>query len=488
MRLRRVIGCWVTGRIGGSSSLLSRRERSTPKSAKEQEQRRCAKVRRSGPPLRLFAECRSAMAWPRAFVPFALFVLACSYLGVSVAAAQPALETTGEAWVTRGADGAARVQLWFFWSKRCPHCLHARPWLEALPVRHPWIELHSLELLDHPEHIERYVSMAAALGQEARSVPAFVFCGQMRTGFDSPDTTGRRLMEALEACRSDAGRLRAATPGMSEVVDLPLVGETNAADLSLPVLTLVLAGLDSFNPCAFFVLLFLLSMLVHAGSRGRMLAIGGIFVTISGVVYFLFMAAWLNLFLVIGELEWVTLGAGLLAVLMGGLNVKDYFWFKRGVSLSIPEAAKPGLFQRMRGLLRAESLPAMVLGTLVLAVVANSYELLCTAGFPMVFTRVLTLSQLPASGYYGYLVLYNLVYVIPLAAIVALFARTLGSRKLSEHEGRILKLVSGLMMLELGLVLTLAPSWLNSLLTAVVLLGLALGVSYLLVKSQRQVG
>ena len=428
------------------------------------------------------------MAWPRAFVPFALFVLACSYLGVSVAAAQPALETTGEAWVTRGADGAARVQLWFFWSKRCPHCLHARPWLEALPVRHPWIELHSLELLDHPEHIERYVSMAAALGQEARSVPAFVFCGQMRTGFDSPDTTGRRLMEALEACRSDAGRLRAATPGMSEVVDLPLVGETNAADLSLPVLTLVLAGLDSFNPCAFFVLLFLLSMLVHAGSRGRMLAIGGIFVTISGVVYFLFMAAWLNLFLVIGELEWVTLGAGLLAVLMGGLNVKDYFWFKRGVSLSIPEAAKPGLFQRMRGLLRAESLPAMVLGTLVLAVVANSYELLCTAGFPMVFTRVLTLSQLPASGYYGYLVLYNLVYVIPLAAIVALFARTLGSRKLSEHEGRILKLVSGLMMLELGLVLTLAPSWLNSLLTAVVLLGLALGVSYLLVKSQRQVG
>jgi len=213
-----------------------------------------------------------------------------------------------------------------------------------------------------------------------------------------------------------------------------------------------------------------------------MLAIGGIFVAVSGVVYFLFMAAWLNLFLLIGELEWVTLGAGLLAVAIGAIHVKDYFWFKQGISLSIPESAKPGLFERMRGLLRAENLPAMVLGTLVLAVVANSYELLCTAGFPMVFTRVLTLNELPASGYYGYLALYNLVYVIPLAVIVALFARTLGSRKLSEHEGRVLKLMSGLMMLELGLVLTLAPAWLNSLLTAVLLLGLALGLSYLVVR------
>jgi len=403
-----------------------------------------------------------------------------------VAVAQPTTDAGSEMWVATAPDGSPRVQLWFFWSKRCPHCLEARPWVEALPAHHPWLELHSLELIDHPEHVRRYVSMAASLGQEARSVPAFLFCGQMRTGFAGPDTSGRRILDELQTCYLAARGADTGAAVMTEVVDLPLIGEANAADMSLPALTLVLAGLDSFNPCAFFVLLFLLSLLVHAGSRSRMLAIGGIFVVVSGAVYFLFMAAWLNLFLLIGELEWVTLGAGLLAVIIGAINVKDYFWLRRGVSLSIPEGAKPGLFQRMRGLLRAESLPAMVIGTLVLAVVANSYELLCTAGFPMVFTRVLTLKQLPTSGYYGYLVLYNLVYVIPLGVIVVLFARTLGARKLSEREGRVLKLVSGLMMLELGLVLTLAPTWLNSLLTALLLLGAALGLSYLIVRPQRR--
>jgi hypothetical protein len=181
----------------------------------------------------------------------------------------------------------------------------------------------------------------------------------------------------------------------------------------------------------------------------------------------------------------VTGGAGALALLIGAVNVKDFLWFHRGVSLSIPEAAKPGLFQRMRGLLRAESLAAMIAGTLVLALVANSYELLCTAGFPMVFTRALTLHQLSGAGYYGYLALYNLVYVIPLLLLVLLFARTLGARRLSEAQGRALKLLSGLMMLELGLVLLLRPEWLSHLLTAAALLGLALGLTYILVRAEQ---
>jgi hypothetical protein len=238
---------------------------------------------------------------------------------------------------------------------------------------------------------------------------------------------------------------------------VPLLGELDPAAVSLPVFTLVLAGLDAFNPCAFFVLFFLLSLMVHARSRARMLVIGGTFVLFSGLVYFLFMAAWLNLFLVVGGAAVVTTLAGLVALLVGGLNVKDYFFFRRGPSLSIPDHAKPGLFARMRRLLAADHLGAMLIGTLVLALAANSYELLCTAGFPMVYTRVLTLHDLSAAAYYGYLALYNLVYVLPLLAIVLVFTFTLGTKKLTERQGRILKLLSGLMMLGLGAVMLLAP-------------------------------
>jgi len=221
-----------------------------------------------------------------------------------------------------------------------------------------------------------------------------------------------------------------------------------------------------------FVLLFLLSLLVNTRSRRRMLFIGGVFVFFSGAIYFLFMAAWLNLFLLAGVQEVFTLAAGAVAVAMAFINIKDFFMPGRGVSLSIPEAKKPGLFQRMRKLLQADNLPALTLGTVTLAVAANSYELLCTSGLPMVYTRVLTLEGLSGADYYLYLLLYNLIYVIPLLTIVLLFSLSLGRRKLQPKEGRLLKLLSGSMMLGLGAGLLLAPQMLSSI-TAVLAVILA---------------
>jgi hypothetical protein len=165
----------------------------------------------------------------------------------------------------------------------------------------------------------------------------------------------------------------------------------------------------------------------------------------------------------LGEIALVTTAAGGLAIVIALINIKDYFWFRKGISLSIPDAAKPGLYQRVRGLLRADSLPALTLGTIALAIAANSYELLCTAGFPMIYTRLLTLSELPPWQHYAYLAFYNVVYVIPLMVITVIFTYTLGSRKLSETEGRLLKLVSGTMMLGLGILLIVAPAALNDL-------------------------
>lgn len=356
--------------------------------------------------------------------------------------------------VEADAPAGGTVELHFFWSRACPHCQAARPFVEALPARLPWLRLHSLEVGD-PANGAVYDRMARAVGEEASSVPAFLFCGRMMVGFDAPETTGAELLAGLEDCRAGVAAAR------PETLRVPMFGELRRDELSLPLLTLLIAGLDAFNPCAFFVLLFLLSLLVHARSRARMLFVGGTFVLFSGLIYYLFMAAWLHVFRWAGELRAVTVAAGLLAVAVAATNVKDYFLFRRGPSLSIPEGAKPGLFQRMRALLRADSLPALAVGTVVLAVAANSYELLCTAGFPMVYTRILTLSGVGPAAHHGWLAAYNAIYVLPLLAIVLVFTWTLGGRKLGEAEGRLLKLVSGLMMLGLGLLLLVAPERLS---------------------------
>lgn len=388
-----------------------------------------------------------------------------------------------EPWLKQGADGKPEVQLYFFWSLTCPHCTAAHPYIDTIPQARPWVHLHSLELSRHPEYVRLFEEMAQQTGTLAVSVPTFMFCGEAHTGWDSDETTGAFLRQRLDTCRAqaptEASQADLAAPESGEsTIHLPMLGEVNASSLSLPVLTLVLAGLDAFNPCAFFVLLFLLSMMAHQRNRRRMLLIGGVFVLVSGVMYFAFMSAWLNVFQLFGHLAWVTAAAGALAVFVGIVNTKDFFLFERGITLSIPESKKPDIFRRARAILVAENLPAMLAATLFLAIAANFYELLCTAGFPMVYTRLLTLAELTPAARYAYLAAYNLVYVTPLALIVFFFARTLGARKLTEREGRLLKLMSGVMMLALGGLLLLAPELVGRAGVAFLLMALAVSVTW----------
>ena len=416
------------------------------------------------------------MKFPRLAIFIFFLTLAGSVLSAFAA------DKLEQPWYSMTGGKSVSVNLYFFWSKKCPHCLAAVPFIEVLNQKYDWLSVQSRELTEHPEHVDQYLSMAARVGQEARSVPAFLWCGNMVVGYDNTENMGAYLERELIKCYEwiKINSLQQQQQPQPEnlfnnpVISIPLLGTLSLTDYSLPVYTIILAGLDAFNPCAFFVLLFLLSLLVHAKSRKRILIVGSVFVLFSGIVYFLFMAAWLNVFLIMGQINIITLAAGLLAIAIALINIKDYFWFKHGVSLSIPDSARPGLYQRTRKLVTAGSTSAMVMATLGLAAFANLYEFLCTAGFPMVFTRILTMEELPAATYYLYLVLYNIIYIIPLLMIVIVFTVTFGMKKLQQQQGRQLKLLSGVMMLLLGLVLVVAPDWLSNALAAIGLLLCAL--------------
>lgn len=246
-------------------------------------------------------------------------------------------------------------------------------------------------------------------------------------------------------------------PPDTNAITAPLIGTITVSQIGLPLFTIIIGGLDGFNPCAMWVLCFLLSLVIYAKSRAKILMIGGIFVIASGVIYFLFMAAWLNLFLFVGYVTPLRIAVGVVAVVMGLINCKDFFFFKHGISLTIPESAQPKLFKKMRDVVHTAALPGMIAGAVALAVTANLIELLCTAGFPAIYTRILTLQDFSTAQYYLYLVFYNVVYVIPLAVIVGVFAWKMGGHKLTEKEGRILKLIGGALMLALGLIMLIKP-------------------------------
>jgi hypothetical protein len=403
--------------------------------------------------------------------------------------------------------GKVQLHLHVFWSVSCPHCAKAHAFLGELQKRHDWLKVYSYEVSGTPANMELYRVMAASLGKRAGQVPAFFYCKQLAVGFTSDETTGKQLEAALVYYRNalqkqvDQRRPPAAAvlplllgppdggeaaepeldlevpppPPEPQTVEVPWWGAVKADEVSLPALTVVLGGLDSFNPCAFFVLLILLGLMLHTGSRRKMLLVGCVFVFVSGLVYFLFMAAWLNLFFLVGHLRAITLAAGVVALVAAAINVKDYFWFKQGVTLSMSDSARSRLVGRMTGLIGRTGFLPVVAGTAALAFAANMYELLCTSGFPLVYTRVLTLRELPPAGYYGYLALYNVIYVAPLFLIVVAFSLTLSSRKLTEYQGRVLKLVSGMMMLALGAILVIDPALLNNVVGAGVTLAVSVG-------------
>ncbi|MBV7316511.1 cytochrome C biosynthesis protein [Shewanella sp. NIFS-20-20] len=410
-------------------------------------------------------------------------------------------------WQQTNSDQELQIPMYFFWSETCPHCAKAHPFVDKLTEHYPWIALQSHQVTA-PGALALWKQVATATGQNTTSVPFFAFCGQSSVGYSSDDVTGAFIEQQLRQCyQSYGGTLEQApmitaaaastqaplfatcsqqslagdgscdAPAVTQVqpVSIPFIGTVAPEKLSLPLLTVVLAGVDAFNPCAFFVLLFLLSIMVNAKSRGRMLLVGGIFVFFSGFIYFLFMIAWLNIFELLGaggDGGTIIMIAGLLALFAGVINIKEFFGQKGKVSLSMSASNRTGLIKRMGKLSSATSLGAMILGTTVLAILANAYELLCTAGFPMIYTSVLTLHDLPDVERYLYLVLYNLVYVIPLAVIVIVFSMTLGKRKLTEKEGESLKLMSGIMMLGLGSMLVLDPT---SMQNPVLAIGLILG-------------
>jgi len=442
--------------------------------------------------------------------------------------------TTNDAIWINTQDQQVAVKLHFFWSKTCPHCREAHPFIDALGERFDWIELHDYAISE-PGNVDKLMQMGQQTGVEPKSVPYFAICGEAVVGYNSHDVTGRYILERLVNCyqrhggKADIGTklddFLASSPvqstplfetcgdsgddpqadgscGMSfdqasainpaptvQPVDIPWIGAVHPEQMSLPVLTVVLAGVDAFNPCAFFVLLFLLSIMVNAGSRKRMLLIGGIFVFFSGLIYFVFMSAWLNLFQLLGGGDGgiIITCAGILALVAAMVNIKDYFYGRGDVSLSMSIENRGSLIKRMGKLSKASSLPTMILGSTILAILANAYELLCTAGFPMIYTSVLSLSDLNSLERYLYLIAYNVVYVIPLAAIVIVFSMTLGKRKLTEKEGEVLKLMSGIMMLGLGGMLVINPNVLQNVVFSVGLILGSIVLTFIIVKIKRYI-
>ena len=360
----------------------------------------------------------------------------------------------------------------------CPHCAKAELFLTQLKQEHPALHIVMQDVSTAPAALERLKLLAESMNVKSARVPAFAVGGQLILGFSDEATTGKLIRDALTqqgvtaalpnepstSCEAEESLSCGpdtpppAQPSPSDSFQITFLGHTlTLDDVGLPLFTLAMGLLDGFNPCSMWVLILMISLLAPMNNRGRMFAVAGTFVLVEGIAYFLFMAAWLNLFIFIGLSRVSELAIAAIALVAGAINLKDFWAYGWGVSLSIPKAAKPGIYTRIRAILQAKNLTGAIIGAVVLAVLVQIVEFLCTSGFPALFTRILTLKEPDAFGYYAYLLLYNLAYMLDDIMVLSIGVITLSQRRLQEKEGRWLKLISGLVMVGLGVYLIVYP-------------------------------
>lgn len=361
--------------------------------------------------------------------------------------------------VTQPADIEVFVQ------EGCPHCANALAFLQVLKREQPALSIVIHDVVHEPAALERLRLIANGQDINSVRVPAFQVGGQLIFGYSDEAGTDQLLRSLLAKVRipqhqDDSGNCTIEAPLSCEAAqDIDFFGYKLSLDrLGLPLFTLAIGLLDGFNPCSIWVLLLMISLLASMKDRARMFMIAGTFVAVEGLVYFIFMAAWLNLFLLIGLSRASEIAIAVIALLVGAINLKDFRFYRRGVSLTIPDAVKPGIYARIRKILQAQNLTGALIGAVVLAVLVQIVEFMCTSGFPALYTRILTLKQPDSLGYYGYLLLYNLAYMFDDVIVLAIGIVTLSQRRLQEREGRLLKLISGLAMIGIGVYLLLKPA------------------------------
>ncbi|MFB6290875.1 MAG: hypothetical protein ABEJ25_04015 [Candidatus Bipolaricaulia bacterium] len=383
-----------------------------------------------------------------------------------------------------GGQGNKTV-LYFFKSKGCPYCAKEEPFLEELEKKYPTLKVVEKEISTSNENVKLLKNMGEEYGKEIRGVPATFLGEDVWVGFTKK--IGSQIEKKVEYCvenrcinplvklKGEGYTSETAENKKKETIKVPFFGTVDLSSLSTFMSTALIAFVDGFNPCSLWVLTFLLGLLIYTKSRKKIIVVGLTFLAVTATAYGLFILGLFSAFQYIGQLLWIRILVAVIAFSFGLVNVKDYFWFKEGISFTIPERLKPRIADKFRNLTqKSHSLPALVGATLLIALGITLAELPCTAGFPVVWTGILNAQNVSRSTFAILFVIYMVIYLLDELLVFGTVSITLQSSKLQEEHGRTLKLIGGALMLTLAVSFLVAPELMTTLMGSLKVFGAAI--------------
>lgn len=407
------------------------------------------------------------------------------------------------------------VNVYIFEGEGCPYCAKAIAFLQGLAAEDVRIVLHDFEVYHDLENREYFFAFGAVHGFEPQYVPTIFIGDQYWVGFSDtiqvemerkiqtclvsacvdygvdilPDSVFLDGIEPIDTSPPEAIPPSEASPtegrdGFS--ITLPIFGTINLADRSLLLSTLLIAFVDGFNPCSIWVLSMLLAITLNARSRKKVLIVGFVFIFVTAFIYALFIGGLFTVFTFVGYVGWIQLVIALIAIFFAVVNIKDYFWYQEGISFTISDKKKPGIYKGIRRIMNAEeNMWGLISATVVLAAGVSLVEFSCTAGFPMIWTNLLAIHEVTGLAFLGLLLVYMLVYQLDEMGIFLVAVFTLRKSKMEEKYGRILKLLGGVLMLSLAVVMLVDPNLMNNIGSSLWVFGAAFAVTAVVLLAHR---
>lgn len=359
-----------------------------------------------------------------------------------------------------------KVNVYFFYGDGCPHCAKEEVFLDRLEDKYSsYVQVFRYETWNNSGNASLMLSAKALLGEtKTRSVPYTVIGNNGIVGYNDyyGEKLEKQLFEYLQLDDNDN-----IDNNKDEIFiveenkfEIPLLGKIDAKDTSVGIVAIVLGLVDGFNPCAMWVLLFLINMLIGMENKRRMFLFGFVFLLTSAFVYFLSMLG-ISTFLSFVSIPTVRSIIGLIAVIVGIYNVRKYIITKNDNSGChvVNDKKRKKIFNRIKKFTTEKNIFFALFGVILLAISVNAVELACSTVFPATFAEILAVNEVSGIARIIYLLIYTLFYMIDDVVVFVIAVSTLTITTVSTKYGKLSSLFGGIIMLLVGVLLIFKPEW-----------------------------
>ncbi len=345
-----------------------------------------------------------------------------------------------------------KINLYLFRGEGCPHCRKEEEWLEEIKKKYEdYLNVYDFEVWYSKENQEKYVTATEIMEINTNSIPFTIVGEKTFVGFS--DTLKNNIERAIKGYIGDEIN--------KNHMKLPLLGDINVKDASIPLIAIILGFIDGFNPCAMWILLFLINLFINFKNKKKAWILGFTFLIVSALVYLVSMLG-INLVINIIAINWIKKAIAIFILIAGLLNLRKYLKVRKedaGCTV-VDDKKRKKLITKMKKIMNSNNFIFALFGIIVLAISVNLIELTCSLGFPVIFTEILSINKITGILRIVYLLIYVLFYMIDDLLVFTISMFTLEATGITNKYNKLCTLVSSIIMILMGTLLLIKPEWL----------------------------